>query len=121
MHRDIVPEHRDEDAMSLFTVSRGLTIVGLSMFLFQRKRETAMDDPLEKLFQEAMRSKQGPRAARSRKRAEAEARLPAGLRPVFNDLVMDYETACSARLDGYVFRHYNILADLVLTGWRKMN
>jgi hypothetical protein len=54
------------------------------------------------------------------KRKEAEVTLPTELRQMFNALVEDYETACQAHIKGgYVFRNYNILADLIRAGWRK--
>ena len=52
------------------------------------------------------------------KRKQAEAGLPVELRGIFDTLVEDYKTAAvthaiQASVD------YNILAELIRTGWRK--
>ena len=53
----------------------------------------------------------------SEKCRRAEARLPDELRPVFSRLVKEYEFLTHRRYGrGYVA--YDVLADLVLAGWR---
>lgn len=48
---------------------------------------------------------------------EAEARLPDDLKPIFHRLVKEYEYLTMISYGrGYVA--YNVLADLVLAGWR---
>jgi hypothetical protein len=55
----------------------------------------------------------------SDKRAEAERRLPAGLRFAFDRLISDYMEASEAHTKDHSRRvNYNILADLILKGWR---
>jgi hypothetical protein len=53
----------------------------------------------------------------SEKYREAEARLPEHLRPIFGRLVDEYEYIAQLRYGrGYV--SYDVLADLVMAGWR---
>lgn len=49
-----------------------------------------------------------------------EKRLPVELRPAFGTLVDDYMDASEAHTKDHSRRvNYNILADLILAGWRK--
>jgi hypothetical protein len=57
--------------------------------------------------------------AKKDKRAEAEATLPVALRGVFSVLVADYMRSAETHT-GQVWVNYNILADLVRVGWRKV-
>ena len=53
----------------------------------------------------------------SEKSKEAEAKLPAELRPVYRQMVQDYEFQTHVKYGrGYVA--YEILAQMVLAGWR---
>ena len=53
----------------------------------------------------------------SPKSKEAEARLPEELRPVYRQMVQDYEFQTQVKYGrGYVA--YDVLADMVLAGWR---
>ena len=54
-----------------------------------------------------------------RKRARAEATLPASLRRTFGQLVDDYAVCAKIHADEVVIA-YNVLADLVRAGWRKV-
>jgi hypothetical protein len=59
--------------------------------------------------------------AASDKRSEAERRLPQELRQTFAVLVDDYMDASEAHTKDHSRRvNYNILADLILSGWRKV-
>ena len=55
-----------------------------------------------------------------RKRARAEAKLPASLRRTFGQLVDDYAVCAKIHADKVVIE-YDVLADLVRTGWRKVS
>jgi len=58
--------------------------------------------------------------AKSRLHQEAEQRLSPELREVFNALVHDYEESCVIHTRDHKKRvNYNILSDLVMSGWRK--
>jgi hypothetical protein len=54
------------------------------------------------------------------KRAEAEAAVPKPLQPTFSRLVDDYEVSAKIH-EGEVRVNYNILADLVRAGWRRVS
>ena len=55
------------------------------------------------------------------KHRSAEELLPPELRDGFNVLVEDYREACRAHVSGgKEFVNYNILADLIRAGWRKV-
>jgi hypothetical protein len=53
------------------------------------------------------------------KRAQTIAALPPELRPVFDDLAADYEAAALA-CTGVRFVKYDVIAELVRSGWQKM-
>jgi hypothetical protein len=54
------------------------------------------------------------------KRARAEATLDGSLHPTFERLIEDY--AVSAKIHaGEVVIEYNVLADLVRAGWRRVS
>ena len=56
----------------------------------------------------------GPNSPKSQ---AAEARLPESLKPIYRELVEQYSFATTVRYGrGYVA--YEVLADLVLAGWR---
>jgi hypothetical protein len=58
----------------------------------------------------------------SDKQRQAQATLPASLHQTFSELIDDYKTACEAHVaGGRVFVNYNILADLIRNGWRKVS
>lgn len=58
--------------------------------------------------------------AKSEKHQAAEKSLPPDLRDIFNALVLEYEESCVRHTSDHRKRvNYNILADLVLAGWRK--
>ena len=53
-------------------------------------------------------------------RAKAAASLPPAMRPVFEQLVLDYQAAARAHGAGrQPWINYNVLADLLRSGWRK--
>ena len=54
-----------------------------------------------------------------RKRARAEAALPESLRGPFGQLVDEY-AVCAKIHAGEVVIEYDVLADLVRAGWRRM-
>jgi len=54
---------------------------------------------------------------KSSKREEARNSLPEDLRPIFDELVEDYQFATRKRF-GQGFVAYTILAELVRVGWR---
>ncbi len=56
----------------------------------------------------------------SKKREQAEATLPAELRDTFDLLVADYQSSSEQHVSK-IWVNYNILADLVRGGWRKMS
>jgi hypothetical protein len=53
-------------------------------------------------------------------RERAAATLPPALRPLFEQLVADYQVAARAHVAGrQPWINYKILADLLRSGWRK--
>lgn len=54
---------------------------------------------------------------RSKKHEEGRQRVPAELRPYFDEFVVDFRSA-SFKHYGTYFVSYEIIADLVLIGWR---
>ena len=58
---------------------------------------------------------------KSEKHLEAESKLPSELRPAFNAMVLDYLDASERHTnDGSRRVSYNIVADLIQAGWRKV-
>ena len=58
--------------------------------------------------------------AKSKLHQEAELALAPELREVFNALVLDYEESCVRHTSDHKKRvNYKILADLIVSGWRK--
>lgn len=52
---------------------------------------------------------------------QAEAKLPEDLRAPFSQLVTDWEAGCEKHVKGGKrYYNYNIFADLLLAGWRKL-
>ncbi len=56
---------------------------------------------------------------RTEKHEEARNSLPDDLKPVFDELVEDYKFASVVKL-GRAFVAYNILAEIVRVGWRRI-
>jgi hypothetical protein len=53
-------------------------------------------------------------------REKAAATLPTALQPIFYQLVEDYQAAARTHVPGrQPWINYNILADLLRSGWRK--
>jgi len=55
------------------------------------------------------------------KRSQAEETLSTDERDEFARLVEDYQSSCAAHARGAKFVNYNILADLIRWGWRKVS
>ena len=53
----------------------------------------------------------------SEKSKQAEAKLPSELKPIYHQMVQDYEFQTQVKY-GRVYVTYEVLAWMVLTGWR---
>ena len=56
---------------------------------------------------------------RNQEREQAQATLPASLHETFDRLVEEYEVSAKIHA-GEISINYNILADLVRAGWRRV-